>query len=111
MIVVDHAHHRVTHHSYPHRVDGATAYSPCSSGTITATGERTHWGIVASNNLRLGAWIEVERPVRGRRRFRVEDTGSPAMQLDFWMASCADATNFGRRTVRFRILPHGLRSR
>jgi 3D (Asp-Asp-Asp) domain-containing protein len=110
VIAVDHAHH-VRHHHFPHRVVGATAYSPCSSGSITALGTPTHWGIVASNRLRLRTWIEVKRPVHGRRRFRVEDTGSSIMRLDFWMASCADATNFGRRTVSYRILPHGRWSR
>jgi 3D (Asp-Asp-Asp) domain-containing protein len=95
-------------HHYPHVVQGSTAY--CQAGT-TASGTQTHWGIVASNRLRLRTWIELKRPVHGRRRFRVEDTGSSIMQLDIWMASCADATNFGRRPVSFRILPHGLRSR
>jgi 3D (Asp-Asp-Asp) domain-containing protein len=109
-VIAADAHPPHVRHHYPRVVYGATAYSPCSSGSITALGTRTHWGIVASNTLRLRTWIETERPIHGRRRFRVEDTGSSIMQLDIWMASCADATNFGRREVRFRILPHGLRS-
>jgi 3D (Asp-Asp-Asp) domain-containing protein len=112
-VIADHAHHARPHHvrhHFPHRIE-ATAYSPCSSGSVTALGTPTRWGIVASNRLRLRTWIEVKRPVHGRRRFRVEDTGSAAMRLDFWMPSCSAATVFGRRTVRFRVLPHGLRSR
>jgi 3D (Asp-Asp-Asp) domain-containing protein len=109
VIAADVAHHHVRHH-FPH-VAHSTAYSPCSSGAITAMGSPTHFGQVAQNGLRLGTWIELKRRVHGRRRFRVEDRIGAFSDLDFFLPSCADATNFGRRTVRFRILPHGLASR
>jgi 3D (Asp-Asp-Asp) domain-containing protein len=74
-------------------------------------GTHVHFGQVAQNGLRLGTWIELKRRVHGRRRFRVEDRIGWGSELDVFMPSCADATNFGRQTLRFRILPHGLRSR
>jgi 3D (Asp-Asp-Asp) domain-containing protein len=104
------AYHVRPHHHYP-RVAQSTAYSPCSSGAITAMGTRTHFGQVAQNGLRLGTWIELRHPVHGRRRFRVEDRIGAFSDLDFFLPRCADATSFGRRVVRFRVLPHGLRSR
>lgn len=56
--------HPPHHHRAPRfpLVASATAYTPCSSGSITAMGTRTHWGEVASNHLRLGARIELRRP-------------------------------------------------
>jgi 3D (Asp-Asp-Asp) domain-containing protein len=109
-VIAAHAHHARPHHHYP-RVAHATAYSPCSSGSTTAMGTHTHFGQVAQNGLRLGTWIETKRRVHGRRRFRVEDRIGAFSDLDFFLPRCADATAFGRRTVLYRVLPHGLRSR
>ena len=83
----------------------ATAYSPCSSnGTVTASGERPHAGIVADNSLPFGTVLEVSPAVWGRSRYVVEDRGGPAMQLDFWQANCALATDFGRRAEHIRVI-------
>jgi 3D (Asp-Asp-Asp) domain-containing protein len=109
-VIAADVHARPPAHRYPH-VAHSTAYSACSSGSTTALGTPTHFGEVANNWLRLRTWIELRRPVHGRRRFRVEDRIGWGSEMDFWLPSCSDATNFGRRLVRFRVLPHGLRSR
>jgi hypothetical protein len=97
----------VVHH-YPHVVQGATSY--CQSGT-TASGRQTRLGGIAKNDLGLFTWIELRHAVFGRRRFQVLDRIGWGSSMDFYAPSCSAATNFGRRRVRFRILPHGLRSR
>jgi 3D (Asp-Asp-Asp) domain-containing protein len=84
-------------------VVSATAYSPCSSGTITASGQPVHWGIVAANWLRLGTRIRLWPPVLGRTRFQVEDRVGYGTALDIWMPSCAGAIVYGRRTERVTI--------
>lgn len=96
------AHHARPHH-YPHQAD-STAYSPCSSGTITASGQPTRWGYVAQNTLPLGTWIELRHAILGSRRFRVMDRIGWGSSLDVWMPSCAAATSYGRRVVHSRVL-------
>lgn len=86
---------------------GATAYSPCSSGRITADGSVVRWGIVASNRLPMHTLLRFERRLHGRRYFRVRDRGSSIMRLDIFMPSCRDAIDFGRRTIRYRVVRHG----
>lgn len=81
---------------------GATAYSPCSSGSVMADGHRVRWGAVASNTLPMHAVLRFERRLNGRRFFRVQDRGGAIMRLDIFMPSCSGAIMFGRRTIRYR---------
>lgn len=83
------------------RAANATAY--CQAGR-TASGRPTTWGYVAQNSLPLGTRIRLARPLRGRRIFRVMDRIGYGSELDFFMWSCAAARQFGRRTVRFRVV-------
>jgi 3D (Asp-Asp-Asp) domain-containing protein len=93
--------------AHPHlghvQIVEATAYSPCSSGTIMADGHRTYFGAVASNRLPMHTLIRVRRKVHGRRLFRVRDRGSARMQLDFFLPNCRDAVEFGRRRIAFQV--------
>jgi 3D (Asp-Asp-Asp) domain-containing protein len=80
----------------------STAY--CSSGT-TADGSQTRPGIVASNLYRLGTRLRVSRSPYGRWRvFVVRDRVGHSSQLDFYVASCARAIHWGRRTVHVRVM-------
>lgn len=81
----------------------STAYSPCSSGTIMANGQHTHWGAVANNFLPLGTRIRMDHRVRGRRWFTVEDRIGHGSQLDIFMPSCAAAIQWGRRQIGFTV--------
>lgn len=84
----------------------ATAYTPCSSGTITADGTRTRPRVAAANHLPLGTRIRlVGRPfLRGMRRFTVHDRGGmPSGHLDLWTGSCSAGVWWGRRSVRYKI--------
>jgi 3D (Asp-Asp-Asp) domain-containing protein len=85
-------------------VVSATAYSPCSSGTVMADGTHTRWGSVASNHLRMHTRIRFTRPIHGRHIFTVRDRGSAGMQLDVFMPSCRDAVRFGRQRRAFRVI-------
>lgn len=88
----------------------ATAYSPCDgSSTMTASGARAVPGMVASNDLRLGSWIQMVSPTRvmGRRVFLVADRGGPGFALDFFTNDCGWMSVWGRRDVRFRVLGRG----
>lgn len=83
-----------------------TAYSPCSSGSVMANGQRTSWGSGAVNGLRLGTRIRFAHPVLGRRVFVVRDRGGMASPwaVDVWMADCRAAVRFGRHTRRYRVV-------
>lgn len=72
----------------------STAY--CERGT-TASGQQTHSGIAAANELPMGSsWKVLETG----EVVTIEDRSAPgATQLDVWMPSCSDAVNWGRRTV------------
>jgi 3D (Asp-Asp-Asp) domain-containing protein len=87
-------------------VHGASAYAPCSSGGITADGHRPYTGVIASNTLPMHTLIRTRRRIFGRHFFRVRDTGSSLMSMDFWTPSCSQAIRFGRRTVRYRVVHH-----
>ncbi len=91
----------------------ATSYSACSSGSITATGIRPYFGIVASNTIPLGSTIELVHPrsIGGRRFFSVQDTGGPGFLTDFYAPSCGWAIQFGRRTVTVRTVTFATRAR
>jgi 3D (Asp-Asp-Asp) domain-containing protein len=80
----------------------ATAY--CLNGAM-ANGNTVHVGAVASNNHPLGTRIRLARRVMGRRYFRVEDRIGWGTQLDIWMPSCGMAMAFGRRMVRYAVVP------
>lgn len=91
-------------HGYHTRSGSATSY--CDRG-LTASGQDTRPGIVASNDLPLESWVELISPRRvlGRRYWQVQDTGGPGFVLDFWSASCSWAQDWGRRNVRYRTVP------
>lgn len=76
----------------------------CDHGTM-ASGQYTHWGAVASNRHPLGTKIKLSRRVDGRRYFRVLDRIGWGSELDIWFPSCDRAVRFGRRTVRYRVVP------
>jgi 3D (Asp-Asp-Asp) domain-containing protein len=82
----------------------ATAYC---HGTVTAAGVHVHEGIVAADPavLPLGTVIHIDHTGRRDGVYTVMDTG-PKVQgrrVDLFMRSCAEATRFGRRTVRVWI--------
>lgn len=88
----------------------ATAYAPCEGGGSagqTASGKQLRVGYVANNILPLGTWIELSKPVQGRRFYVVEDRIGWGSDLDIYMESCAAMHAFGRRTVRYRAVPKG----
>ena len=82
----------------------STSYSPCSSGTITASGKHTYFGEVAMNTLPLGTRIEITPAAFGRSTFTVEDRIGSGSQLDIFQPSCAAAIAYGRETEHVRIL-------
>jgi 3D (Asp-Asp-Asp) domain-containing protein len=80
----------------------STAY--CQSGRM-ADGSSTRPGSVASNLYRLGTRLRVSRSPYGRGRvFVVRDRVGYGSQLDFFVASCARARLWGRRTVHVRVI-------
>lgn len=90
----------------------STAYTTdCGSGggTVTASGYRVRFGQVANNFLPFGTKLRLMHPrsIRGRRHFYVRDRIGWGSELDFWMPSCRQAIRWGRRTVKFRVVPRG----
>lgn len=88
----------------------ATAYAPCEGGGSagqTASGKQLRVGYVANNALPLGTWIELRKPIQGRRFYRVEDRIGWGSDLDIYMESCADMHSFGRRIVKYRAVANG----
>jgi 3D (Asp-Asp-Asp) domain-containing protein len=84
----------------------ATSYSPCSSGTITASGLPVHFGVVAMNTLPFGTHIEITPPAFGRSTFTVEDRIGSGSQLDIFQPNCIAAIGYGRRSERVRVIKH-----
>ena len=86
----------------------ATAY--CQDGK-TQSGARTRQGIVAADPkvLPVGTVIRIDQPGPYAGIYTVLDTGArvKGSELDIFMASCVRAVQFGRRTVRVRVLRHG----
>jgi len=86
----------------------ATAY--CVRG-ITRAGVRVQPGIVAADPevLPLGSVLHIEEPASHAGVYSVLDTGGAIVGeiLDVYVPDCDDAVEFGRRTVRFRILRRG----
>jgi len=84
----------------------ATAY--CDRGR-TKSGAPTRDGIVAADprRLPLGTRLQIVAPGKPyARTYTVTDTGSGIKRrdLDIFMASCAQARRFGRRTVTVRVM-------
>ena len=120
---------------HPTMVVRATAYNSLESQTnaqpfITATGERTRWGIVAVSRDLLGADLPYGSLVRlkdmgnfhtgrgagayqtlldGTGVFIVEDTMHPRKtgQIDLWFADYASAVNWGVRRIEVELVRYG----
>jgi len=86
----------------------ATAY--CQSG-VTRAGVQVQPGIVAADPdvLPLGSVVRIEEPRSHAGVYSVLDTGGAIVGeiLDVYVPDCDEAIEFGRRTVRFRILRLG----
>jgi len=86
----------------------ATAY--CQPG-VTRAGVRVRQGIVAADPevLPLGSVVRIEEPRSHAGVYSVLDTGGKIVGeiLDVYVPDCDEALEFGRRTVRFRILRLG----
>lgn len=82
----------------------STAYTPCSSGTMTANGHKVRWGIVASNWHPFGTRIRLSRPVRGLSVFVVDDRIGHGTDLDIFFPNCRDGINYGRQVIRYRVV-------
>lgn len=80
----------------------STAYSPCSSGSVMADGTRTRPGSVAHNGYPFGTKLTIWPSPTGRRRFTVRDRIGHGTELDFWVADCHQAIQWGRRVVHVR---------
>lgn len=82
----------------------ATAY--CLRGR-TAMGHSVRKGIIAADPrvLRLGSSVSLNAG-KHSGEYLVSDTGGriKGRKIDIWMASCADARRFGRRTVQITPL-------
>lgn len=120
---------------HPTLVVRATAYNSLESQTnaqpfITATGERTRWGIIAVSRDLLGTDLPYGSLVRlrdlgnfhtgrgagayqslldGTEVFIVEDTMHPrkTQQIDLWFADYASAVNWGVRRIEVELVRYG----
>lgn len=82
----------------------STAYSPCSAGTIMADGTHVRPGSVAMNTLPLGTRIYVPAGgPDGLKKYTVRDRIGAYSQLDFWVADCGLAIQWGRRYVEYFV--------
>lgn len=84
----------------------AQSTSYCLRGSMS-DGSYTRWGSVAMNRHRLGTHIRVISPRSGffgQHRFTVRDHIGWGSDLDFWAPSCSMSRQWGRRTVRYRIV-------
>ena len=81
------------------------ASSTCySQGTVTASGQRVHIGIVAQNTLRFGTRIRLDHPAFGRRYFTVEDRIGSGSELDIFNPSERACIQYGRREVGYTVV-------
>lgn len=87
---------------YPHRTY-ATCYA--LSGRM-ADGTRVRSGSAASNVLRLGTRIRLDRTFYGLRTFVIRDTGGALGDghLDLWHPSRSACLRWGHRAVRYRVV-------
>ncbi len=67
-----------------------------------ADGTFVRAGSVASNSYPLGTKLTIRSSPTGRRHFMVRDRIGYGTQLDFWVSSCGQAINWGRRSVTVR---------
>lgn len=84
----------------------STSYCPGSSGSVMADGSHVRWGSAASNRHPFGTRLRLLGGVRfrGRRTFVVRDRIGYGSDLDLWSPSCAASRQWGRRTVRYRLV-------
>jgi hypothetical protein len=95
-ILGSHFTHRATYYSVP----------PCDDqGTITASGQRVRFGVVASNFIPLHTLLRFDKPIHGRRFFRVLDTGAP---FDVWLPCTArfahTRSTWTNPTIGYRVV-------
>lgn len=79
----------------------------CLSGRM-ADGTYVRGGSVASNKHALGRRIRLRprgRRILGRRTFTIRDRIGWGTELDLWTGSCSTARWYGRRAVRYVVLP------
>jgi hypothetical protein len=93
----------------PHKHRGPLEHVEASStcyaqGDTTASGRRAFLGEVAQNTLPLGTWIELDRPVFGRRRFQVLDRIGWGSELDIYNPSEGACIRYGRQQVGYLVL-------
>lgn len=89
------------HHARQHYLVESTCYA---EGSITASGGPVYLGEVANNSLALGTRIRLDRPVFGRRDFRVEDRVGSGSELDIYNPSEATCERYGRERIGFVVL-------
>lgn len=87
-------------------VADVTMYTPCSSGSVMANGQRTSWGSAAVNGLPLGTRIKFKHRIFGRKVFHVRDRGGMPNRydVDLWTADCTAALRWGRHRLSYRIV-------
>lgn len=81
----------------------STAY--CLSGTM-ADGSHTRAGSVASNHYRLGTHLVIKHAPTRRKHWVVRDRIGYGTELDFWVPTCGQARQWGRRTIKVRVHRH-----
>lgn len=105
IISIYHRAHRA--HRRPHAQLGThyTVSSTCyAQGSVTASGGPVYLGEVANNFLALGSRIMLDRPIFGRREYRVEDRIGSGSELDFYNPSEATCDNYGREEIGFHVI-------
>jgi len=84
----------------------ATAYC---TGRITASGIPVSKGIVAADPavLPMGTRVRITGAAAYNGTYWVLDTGAAIRQrrVDLYMPDCAEARQFGRRSVRVTVIP------
>lgn len=87
-----------------------TAYSSSVDETngnpnITASGARTHWGVVAANHLAIGTKIKIPS-LFGDKVFTVLDRMHPKNygKIDVWFPSKSQALQFGVKRAEIVVL-------
>lgn len=90
----------------------ATSYNSLPGQTdstpdITASGTRTHWGVVAANFLPIGTRIKIPE-LYGDQIFIVEDRMNSRYwkRIDIWMADYQDSIEFGVRNIKIEVYPN-----
>lgn len=84
--------HRATFYSVP----------PCDNqGTITASGQHVHFGVIASNFLPLYTRLRLTKPLHGRRDFQVLDTGAA---FDVWLPCGSWTRGWTNPTLSYQVV-------